>query len=82
MKHNNTTQYIIDLANQHKVSYDKNSRISQLAKKLIELADDDYMLDDIEELVVELMKKDIISNKEGVALIAKYNRELPGGKNV
>lgn len=75
MKNSATAQYILELAKKHQIFYDKNSAISHLAKKFIELSDDEYFLDDIEQLIVALREKNIITAMEGFSLIAQYNKE-------
>ena len=75
MDNQNTAQYVIELAKKHNISYDENLELSKLGKKMIELSDDEYFLNDIDELVVALAEAGIISVKDGGELIYKLCTE-------
>lgn len=76
MKNTKTAQYIIKLAKQYNVFFDNKSNSHLLAKKFIELSDDDYLLDDIDQLVLALTKENIIKISEGLSLIVQHKKEL------
>lgn len=76
MNNSKTAKYIIDLARKHHVFHESKSDINQLAKKFIELSDDEYLLDDIDELLVELKIGGFITGSELSCLLIQYNKEL------
>ena len=69
-----TESAIIDLAQQHGVSYMPTAG-DAWARDVTRLADDDVILDDVELLLIGLQRSGHLSRKEALRLQVSYLRE-------
>lgn len=67
--------HIVNLANQHDIKYVRTS-LSEMAKIITELSDDEVVQDDVERLVIALRKAKVISSEDMLLLLHGYLKEL------
>lgn len=67
-------QQIRDLADQHGITAERD-RMGRMAQKITELSGDDVALDEVEQLIVNLAKSKVISNREALDLQLKHLNE-------
>ncbi|MBB3324021.1 hypothetical protein [Atlantibacter sp. RC6] len=72
--HESVASYIYRLAKIHHVS-DKRDHMSRMAVTITALADDAVELDNVEQLLINLKRKGVLSKAEILALQARYFRE-------
>jgi len=66
--------YIIELAGNHGVAY-KKAEMDELAGHLTRLSDDEIVMDDIECLIVALVRRGIVTSEKVMKLHHGYLRE-------
>jgi hypothetical protein len=69
-----TAAAIVRLANQHGISY-RPTESDAWANRVTELADDDVKLDEIELLLIALLRAGYLSRPEALRLQVNYLRE-------
>jgi hypothetical protein len=66
--------YVRELAAHHKI-VGQRSKLDDWADAVTRLAGDDVELDEVERLIVQLGRANILSGRETVSLAARYLRE-------
>lgn len=69
---------ILALASQYNISYHETA-FDAFANKAAEISDNDVRLDDVQLLLLELSRQNVLSGAAAFQLMAQYTQEKNGG---